>query len=150
MTSIMFITPNWGMNAKIFYAYATYILATTLFTAVNIPYSSLMAVMTPSPKERTTLSQYRFFFAFLGQMLVTALMLPLAKYLGADPSHPGFSSELGFSQALGYSRGMGVFAVIAVALLFVTFKTTHERVAAAPPPAGALAQDLRELGRSIH
>jgi GPH family glycoside/pentoside/hexuronide:cation symporter len=149
LTYIMFITPNWGHSAKILYAYVTYILATTLFTAVNIPYSSLMAVMTPNAKERTVLSQYRFFFAFLGQLLVTALMLPLAKYLGADPSHPGYSAQLGFSQALGYQRGMGVFAVIAVALLFVTFATTRERV---QPPKGqksSFAEDLRDLSKNV-
>jgi GPH family glycoside/pentoside/hexuronide:cation symporter len=149
MTYVMFITPSWGTSAKIVYAYATYILATTLFTAVNIPYSSLMAVMTPSAKERTVLSQYRFFFAFIGQLLVTALMLPLAKYLGANPSHPGWSAELGFSQALGYSRGMGVFAVIAIALLFVTFATTRERVR---PPAGqksSFGEDIRDLSKNV-
>jgi GPH family glycoside/pentoside/hexuronide:cation symporter len=149
LTYVMFITPSWGTSAKVAYAYVTYILATTLFTAVNIPYSSLMAVMTPSAKERTSLSQYRFFFAFIGQMLVTALMLPLAKYLGADPAHPGFSAELGFSQALGYSRGMGVFAVIAVALLFITFATTRERV---HPPAGqksSFGQDISDLGKNV-
>jgi GPH family glycoside/pentoside/hexuronide:cation symporter len=149
LTYVMFITPNWGHSAKILYAYITYILATTLFTGINIPYSSLMAVMTPSAKERTVLSQYRFFFAFIGQMLVTALMLPLAKYLGADPSHPGYSAELGFSQALGYSRGMGVFAVIAVALFFITFATTRERV---HPPAGqksSFRQDLGDLAKNV-
>jgi GPH family glycoside/pentoside/hexuronide:cation symporter len=149
MTYVMFITPNWGMNAKIVYAYVTYILATTLFTAVNIPYSSLMAVMTPNAKERTVLSQYRFFFAFLGQLLVTALMLPLAKYLGADPSHPGYNATLGFSQALGYQQGMAVFAVIAVALLFVTFATTRERVQAPEGQKSSFAQDLRDLSKNV-
>jgi glycoside/pentoside/hexuronide:cation symporter, GPH family len=150
LTYVMFVTPNWGMGAKVLYAYVTYILTTTVFTAVNIPYSSLMAVMTPNAKERTVLSQYRFFFAFLGQMLVTALMLPLAKYLGADPTHPGYSVTLGFSQALGYQRGMAVFAVIAVVLLFVTFATTRERVVSPPPPPGKTKADLHELGRSSH
>ncbi|UCH14993.1 MAG: MFS transporter, partial [Bacteroidales bacterium] len=49
----MFITPDWGEKLKIVYAFATYILATTAYTAINIPYSSMMAVMTPDPKERT-------------------------------------------------------------------------------------------------
>ena len=150
LTYIMFITPDWGMTAKILYAYVTYFLATTLFTAVNIPYSSLMAVMTPSAKERTELSQYRFFFAFLGQMLVTALMLPLAKYLGANPSHPGYNAALGYSQALGYQQAMGIFAIIAVVLLFVTFATTRERVVAPPPPSGKMQEDLSELKKSGH
>ena len=65
----MFITPAWSQNIKIIYAYVTYILATMAYTAINIPYSSMMAVITPNPKERTTLSQYRFFFAFVGMSI---------------------------------------------------------------------------------
>jgi len=144
----MFITPSWGQGAKIAYAYVSYILATTVYTAVNIPYSSLMAVMTPSAKERTSLSQYRFFFAFMGMLLVTTFTLPLAKVFGADRSHPGYSAELGYSQALGYQTTMAVFGALAVVLLFVTFKTTRERVR---PPEGqrsSFRQDLRDLARN--
>jgi GPH family glycoside/pentoside/hexuronide:cation symporter len=144
----MFITPQWGLGARTAYAYVTYILATTVYTAVNIPYSSLMAVMTPSAQERTSLSQYRFFFAFVGMLLITTLTLPLAKFFGADPSHPGYSPQLGYSQALGYQTTMAVFGVLAIVLLFVTFKTTRERVR---PPEGqqsSFTEDLKDLSRN--
>ena len=144
----MFVTPHWGLGARTVYAYVTYILATTVYTAVNIPYSSLMVVMTPSAQERTSLSQYRFFFAFVGMLLITTLTLPLAKFFGAEPSHPGYSPELGYSQALGYQTTMAVFGVLAIVLLFVTFKTTRERVR---PPEGqesSFARDLKDLSRN--
>jgi GPH family glycoside/pentoside/hexuronide:cation symporter len=144
----MFITPSWGQGAKIAYAYVSYLLATTVYTAVNIPYSSLMAVMTPSARERTSLSQYRFFFAFVGMLLITTFTLPLAKLFGADKSHPGYSAELGYSQTLGYQTTMALFGALAVVLLFVTFKTTRERVR---PPEGqrsSFKQDLRDLARN--
>ncbi len=145
---IMFITPNWGTSAKIVYAYVTYILATMVYTAVNIPYSSMMAVMTPSSKERTSLSQYRFLFAFVGMLLITTLTLPLAKFFGADPTHPGYSQHLGYSQSLGYQTTMAVFGFVAIILLFITFATTRERV---EPPEGqhsSFRQDLKDLSKN--
>ncbi len=138
----MFITPAWSQNMKIVYAYVTYILATMAYTAINIPYSSLMAVMTPDPRERTTLSQYRFFFAFVGMMLITTFTLPLAKFFGADPSHPGYNEELGYSKALGFQTTMAVFGGIAIVLLLITFLTTRERV---QPPKGQRSTFRRDL-----
>ncbi len=145
----MFITPDWGQNMKIIYAFVTYILATTAYTAINIPYSSLMAVMTPDPKERTTLSQYRFFFAFLGMLLITAFTLPLAKFFGASISHPGYSEELGYSQALGFQVTMGVFGVIAIVLLIITFLTTRERVHPSKEQKSTFREDLNDIRRNI-
>jgi len=145
----MFITPAWSQNMKVVYAYVTYILATMAYTAINIPYSSLMAVMTPDPHERTTLSQYRFFFAFVGMMLVTTFTLPLAKYLGANPFHSGYNEELGYSEALGFQMTMGFFSAIAIVLLLITFLTTRERV---QPPKGqksTFKRDLRNVARNI-
>jgi GPH family glycoside/pentoside/hexuronide:cation symporter len=145
----MFVTPNWGDNAKIIYAYATYILATMAYTAINIPYSSMMAVITPDPKERTTLSQYRFFLAFVGMMLITTFMMPLVKFFGANPSYPGYNETLGYSQIVGYKTTMGVFGTIAIVLLVITFLTTRERV---QPPKGqksTFGQDIRDVSRNV-
>jgi GPH family glycoside/pentoside/hexuronide:cation symporter len=145
----MFITPEWSQNIKIVYAYATYILATTAYTAINIPYSSLMAVMTPNPRERTTLSQYRFFFAFIGMLLITTFTLPLAKYFGANPSHPGYNPELGYSQALGFQVTMGVFGAIAIVLLLTTFLTTRERVKPLIEQKSSFIEDIKNVSRNM-
>lgn len=145
----MFITPDWGQNMKIVYAYVTYILATMAYTAINIPYSSMMAVMTPDPKERTTLSQYRFFFAFVGMLLITTFTLPLARLFGNRPTHPGYDTELGYSQALGFQTTMAVFGGIAIVLLLITFLTTRERV---EPPKGqktTFSEDLKDVVRNV-
>jgi len=144
----MFITPHWSQNMKVVYAYVTYILATMAYTAINIPYSSLMAVMTPDSKERTTLSQYRFFFAFVGAMLITTFTLPLAKFLGANPSHPGYDAELGYSKALGFQMTMGVFGAIAIILLLITFLTTRERVQPPKEQKSTFRQDLADVFRN--
>jgi len=146
---MMFITPEWGMNSKLVYAYATYMLATMAYTAVNIPYSSLMAVITPSPKVRTTLSQYRFFFAFVGMLLITTFMLPLVKFFGGSEAAPGFNEELGFSPALGYRRTFGVFGILAIILFLITFLTTRERVQPSKSQKNTFGQDLNDIKRNI-
>ena len=145
----MFITPNLSQNMKVVYAYVTYILATMAYTAINIPYSSMMAVMTPNPKERTTLAQYRFFFAFVGAMLITTFTLPLARFFGNNPSHPGYNADLGYSQALGFQVTMGVFGAVAIILLIITFLTTRERVAPSQEQKSSFIGDLKDVSKNI-
>jgi len=145
----MFITPDLSQNMKVVYAYISYIMATMAYTAINIPYSSLMAVMTPNPKERTTLAQYRFFFAFVGAMLITTFTLPLARLFGNDPTHAGYNVDLGYSQALGFQMTMGVFGALAIVLLLITFFTTRERVMPPKEQKSSFADDLKDVSKNI-
>jgi GPH family glycoside/pentoside/hexuronide:cation symporter len=124
-------------------------LATTAYTAINIPYSSMMAVITPNPRERTTLSQFRFFFAFIGMLLITTFTLPLARFFGANPSHPGYSEALGYSQALGFQVTMGVFGAIAIVLLIITFLTTRERVQPSKKQKSTFRSDIKDVSKNI-
>jgi GPH family glycoside/pentoside/hexuronide:cation symporter len=84
--SLLFTTPNFGTTGKIVYAYATYILFTLIYTANNIPYGALMAVMTGDDKVRTSLGSYRMVGAFGGGMLVQGALLYLVAHFGnVDP-----------------------------------------------------------------
>jgi glycoside/pentoside/hexuronide:cation symporter, GPH family len=80
--SLLFITPDLGYTGKIVYAYTTYILFTLIYTANNIPYGSLMAVMTGDNKERTSIGSFRMVGAFAGGMLVQGALLLLVAYFG--------------------------------------------------------------------
>jgi GPH family glycoside/pentoside/hexuronide:cation symporter len=53
-----------------------------IYTAVNIPYSALMGVLTPNSQERTSISSIRFIDAFTAGMFVQFITLPLVKFLG--------------------------------------------------------------------
>jgi glycoside/pentoside/hexuronide:cation symporter, GPH family len=130
---ITFFTPDFGSGAKLLYAYITYTLLTMLYTAVNVPYSALMGVMTPNSLERTGASQYRFVLAFGGQLIVSGATLPLVAYLGRG------------NIQMGWTWTMGVFGVIALVLFSFTFFSTKERV---HPPKGQKVdtkQDLKNL-----
>jgi len=52
--SLLFTTPNLGPTGKIIYAYVTYLTFFIIYTANNIPYGELMAVMTGDDQERTS------------------------------------------------------------------------------------------------
>jgi GPH family glycoside/pentoside/hexuronide:cation symporter len=80
--SLLFTTPNLGPTGKIIYAYVTYLTFFIIYTANNIPYGALMAVMTGDDKERTSLGSYRMVGAFTGGMVVQGALLFLVMHFG--------------------------------------------------------------------
>ncbi|HUW92998.1 MAG TPA: MFS transporter, partial [Bacteroidales bacterium] len=52
---LAFTTPDLGPNAKLIYAYVTYFLLLTIYSANNNPYSALSGVITGNMKQRTSL-----------------------------------------------------------------------------------------------
>ncbi len=82
---LTFTTPNLGITGKIIYAYLTYSIMMIVYSFINVPYASLLGVMTSDGKERTTLATYRFIFAFAGSFLVLGLFQPLFDGFGTKP-----------------------------------------------------------------
>ena len=68
--SLLFTSPDLSASGKVVYAYATYLLFFLMYTANNIPYGALMAVMTGDDKERTSLGSFRMVGAITGGMVV--------------------------------------------------------------------------------
>jgi GPH family glycoside/pentoside/hexuronide:cation symporter len=133
---LIFANPSLGPGGKLIYAYATYTLMLFAYTGVNVPYSSLLGVLSPSSQIRMVASSFRFVGAFGGGLLVSLLVRPLVKALG------------GGDEVSGFQQTMAMFAVLSVALFWVTFVTTRERV---KPPAGqatSVREELAELGKN--
>ena len=80
--SLLFTSPDLNPTGKIVYAYATYLLFFLIYTANNIPYGALMAVMTGDDKERTSLGSFRMIGAFIGGMVVQGALLFLVAHFG--------------------------------------------------------------------
>ncbi len=130
---LMFMGPDLSETGKLVYAYITYSAMLLLYTAINIPYSALMGVITPDPRERTVVSSYRFFCAFGGQMLIGFSVFPIIRIFG------------GGDEALGFKLAMGLFAVISIGLFLFTFVTTKERVEPPKAQESNIKQDLKDL-----
>ena len=80
--ALLFTSPDWGESGKIIYAYITYIAFTLLYTANNIPYGALMAVMSGDHKERTSIGSFRMIGSFGGGILVNGALLFLVASFG--------------------------------------------------------------------
>jgi GPH family glycoside/pentoside/hexuronide:cation symporter len=133
---LTFTTPNLGPTGKVIYAGTTYFLLMTVFTAINLPYSSLGAVMTSDSFERAGLNSYRFIFAFVGQFIVSGTALSLALYFG------------GGDTAKGYQFTLMLFGGISLVLFLITFKTTKERVQPPKEQKENLKEDFKNLFRN--
>ncbi len=113
---LMFANPDLSYSGKLIYAYVTYSLMMLAYTAINVPYSALLGVISPSSIERTKAASFRFFGAFLAGWVIATFVTPLKNILG------------GGDDALGFQLTMGIFGFASVALFWVTFATTRERV----------------------
>lgn len=118
---LMFFTPELSSTGKIIYAYVSYSLMMMVYSLINVPYASLMGVMTSDGKERTTLATYRMIFAFSGSFLVLGLAEPLVDIF-SKMSGPTINLQAGWLYAAI------VFALIAMLFFFICFSWTRERV----------------------
>ena len=130
---LAFTTPDLDQTGKVIYAAVTYLLLMTAYTAINLPYSSLGAVMTSDSIERTSLNTYRFICAFVGQLIVSGLALTLAGYFGQGDN------------ARGYRLTVTLFAVISFVLFMITFFSTRERIQPPKAQEHSLKKDFRIL-----
>ncbi len=130
---LVFAGPDLSNNGKLVYAYIVYSLAMLGYTLVNVPYSALLAVISPSETERSKAAQYRFVFAGLGTLVVGATAKPLIDWLGVG------------DEGRGFLWASVIFSVAAVALTLFTFLSTRERTAVQDGPSPSVREDVSAL-----
>lgn len=125
---LLFTKPNFGDTLNTVWAFATYILMMTVYTAINVPYGSMLGVMTADSDEKTVFSSFRMFFAYGGSFIVLFGWEPMCNmFAGWLGTRSGAEQELTRDpQAWQYS--MTVVAAVCVFLFFITFKWTRERI----------------------
>lgn len=135
---LTFVTPDWSPTGKLIYAYVTYSLMMMIYSAINVPYASLLGVMSPNPKERNTLSTYRMTFAYIGSFIALLLFIPLVNFFS------GNSKELA-DQQTGWTMAVVVIAILCIVLFFGCFAWTKERVKPIKETQNPLKEDLKDL-----
>ena len=115
---LLFTTPDWSYGAKLIYAYVTYILMMTIYTAINVPYGAMLGVMTDDSQEKTVFSSFRMFFAYGGSFVALAAWEPLVNFFKAG----------GGPTSLAWQHAMMVIAAACLVLFLLTFALTRERL----------------------
>lgn len=118
---LAFSSPDLSVTGKLIFAYITYALLMTAYTAINIPYSALGGVMTSSATIRASIQSWRFALAMIGGAIVTALMMPLVEFWGQG------------DKERGYLLAMATLSVFAVLCFIVCFLFTKERTVIESP-----------------
>lgn len=141
---VTFLTPPFDATGKIVYAYITYALMMMVYSAINVPYASLLGVMSPDPSHRNTLATYRMTFAYLGSFIALLLFMPLVNaFGGGDVNGP---TRLWFTAPqFGWFMAVVVIAAICVVLFLACFALTKERVEPIKHEKTSLKTDFRDL-----
>lgn len=138
---LTFVTPDWNPVGKLIYAYITYSLMMMIYSAINVPYASLLGVMSPDPKERNRLSTYRMTFAYIGSFIALLLFMPLVNFFS------GNSRNLE-DQQTGWTMAVVIIAVLCIVLFLGCFAWTKERVKPIKEEQNPLREDLKDLFRN--
>lgn len=138
MGILLFTTPDFSYAGKRIWAYATYILMMTVYTAINVPYGAMLGVMTSDSDEKTVFSSFRMFFAYGGSFIVLA---------GWEPLCGIFKGMEGVSEQSAWQYAMIVIAVVCAVLFFCCFTLTRETVKTEPKES-SVGSDLGSLFRN--
>ncbi len=85
--ALLFFTPELGMTGKRIWAYTLYLLMMAVYTMVNVPYGSLLGVMTEDDNEKNQFSAFRMVGAY-AMGFITLLSFPyLQKLIGGSDQH---------------------------------------------------------------
>ncbi len=85
--ALLLYTPDFGPVGKRIWAYSLYLLMMATYTAVNVPYGSLLGVMTDDDNEKNQFSSFRMVGAY-AMGFVTLLSFPyLQKMVGGTEQH---------------------------------------------------------------
>ena len=126
---LLFSVPTtWAATPKLIYVFITYnLVSTVIYTAINVPYSALNALMTQDPYERSVLSIFRNILATAGTLTINIFTLPLVEYFGDNAS--------------AWTKTFCVLGLVAVIAFLINFFGTKERV----KPAGAESGKIEDV-----
>lgn len=85
--ALLLFTPDFGPVGKRIWAYSLYLMMMAVYTAVNVPYGSLLGVMTDDDNEKNQFSSFRMVGAY-AMGFITLLSFPyLQKMVGGSDAH---------------------------------------------------------------
>ena len=110
---VMFTNPNISHRVwEFIWGVGVFCLLSTVYTVVNIPYSSLTPELTKDFHEKTSLNGYRFGFAVLGTLLGAGAALPI---VNAFPT-----------KSAGFTAMGAIFGVAMMVTALITFFSVRE------------------------
>lgn len=132
----LFTVPQTSASLQFWYIFITYNLCTTVcYTAINVPYGTLSAMMTRSSHERDLLSVFRMSMAPLGRIIAVTFTQPVVKLFGDDQA--------------AWVKAMTMWVILAFIMLLICFvrckETVHVEAADKKDSKVGFARSLKAL-----
>lgn len=127
---LTFAPSPWKGAGQLIYAYVTYSLMMMVYSLINVPYASMLGVISPDAKNRNALASYRMAFAFAGSFLSLALLQPLVSFFHS------------------WTLAVAVIGFLCVILFLGCFAWTKERVKPMTNETSTLRTDIKDLCRN--
>ncbi|MEG0050878.1 MAG: glycoside-pentoside-hexuronide (GPH):cation symporter [Terrisporobacter sp.] len=112
---LLFMVPQTSPRLQFIYIFVTYNFSTTImYTAVNLPYGSLSAMLTRDQEERDMVSVFRMAMSPFGRIAIAVFTMPVVKMLGNDQR--------------AWIISISIWATVALFLLLFCFAKCKENV----------------------
>lgn len=142
---LAFFTPQTdNYTFKHIYAYVTYILMMTVYTAINVPYGAMLGVMSDDAREKSMFSSFRMFFAFIGSFVAMGSFEPLLRLRGAIMGTLPQNWTIADSAPMDWTVALIIIGSICTILFLLSFAMTREHVTEAQMQkqnAGVVAEE---------
>ena len=115
-----------------------------VYSAINVPYASLLGVMSARPGDRNILATYRMTFAYLGSFVALLLFMPLVNIFKTGWGSKAVDTFLSDTQ-LGWLMAVVVISTLCCLLFWGCFVLTKERVKSAKNTKTPLLTDFKDL-----
>lgn len=126
---LAFFTPQTdNYTFKHVYAYVTYILMMTVYTAINVPYGAMLGVVTDDSREKSVFSSFRMFFAFIGSFIAMGSFEPLLKLRQSIVGTLPAEWTLADSTPADWTIAVSVIGIVCAVLFILSFLMTREHV----------------------
>ena len=110
----VFLKPVWPIEELFILALLSHLLFRLCFTLIYIPYTSMLAKISPDTTERTSVAAYKSVAVSFGTLTVSLFTLTLVDFFG------------GGDESKGFLLTATLFAVLMVCSLWVCFYSTTE------------------------
>lgn len=144
---LTFFTPQTdNYTFKHIYAYVTYILMMTVYTAINVPYGAMLGVVTDDSREKSVFSSFRMFFAYIGSFIAMGTFEPLLRLRSHVLGIPVENWTLGDSTPIDWTIALCIMGAVCAVLFILTFAMTREHVTEEEMAKGKMAKAVAADG----
>ena len=146
---LAFFTPQTdNYTFKHVYAYVTYILMMTVYTAINVPYGAMLGVMTDDSREKSVFSSFRMFFAFIGSFIAMGSFEPLLKLRQSIVGTLPAEWTLADSTPADWTIAVSVIGIVCAVLFILSFMMTREHVTEAEMAKAPVRENSDETAKT--